>query len=271
MKNLILSVFTLLSVSIYSQNIKTKKDKILFDNKEIAKFEEKKRLYTISDLNGNVIVKIKPNIHVINENSRKVYYEVFSADESKSVSLYNKSEKSPLSLEKKFLIDFTLGEYKLFTANGMDASVVTAMLDTNLNVKEELKNGTADANKEKERLITLFKNTRLDFDKDGNILKDRKVIGSFKRKTDDNGVNYLYEIYNIDHNLNHNIVGVWHSLKSNVNFAGKTYPTVNDQLLFNNDKVYEIAGSNSSKNMSLSMDNLAIMITAYAFENGLIK
>ncbi|WP_091520012.1 hypothetical protein [Paenimyroides ummariense] len=200
-----------------------------------------------------------------------MYYEVFSADETKSVSLYNKSEKSPLSLEKKFLIDFTLGEYKLFTQNGIDTSVVTAMLESNLNVEEELKNSSADANKEKERLIKLFKDARLDFDKEGNILKDRKIIGSFKRKTDDNGVNYLYEIYNIDQNLNHNIVGVWHSLKSNVGFNGKTYPTVNNQLLFINDKVYEIAGSNSSKNMQLSMDDLAIMITAYAFENGLIK
>lgn len=182
-----------------------------------------------------------------------------------------KSKKSPLSLEKTFLIDFTLGEYKLFTAEGIDASVVTAMLDTNLNVREELKNSSADVKKEKERLIKLFKDARLDFDKEGNILKDRKIIGSFKRKTDDNGVNYLYEIYNIDHNLNHNIVGVWHSLKSNVGFNGKTYPTVNNQLLFINDKVHEISGSNSSKNMQLSMDDLAIMITAYAFENGLIK
>lgn len=271
MKNLILSAFTLLSVSIYAQDIKTKKDKILFDNKEIAKFEEKKRLYTITDLNGNIIVKIKPNIHIINENSRLVYYEVIAADDSKSVSLYNKSNKSPLSLEKKFLIDFTLGEYKLFTSDGIDASVVTAMLDTNLNVQEELKNSSANSTKESERLKTLFKDARLDFDDQGNILKDRKVIGSFKRKSDQNGVNYFYEIYNIDHNLNHNIVGVWHSLKSNVNFAGKTYSTVNNQLLLNNDKVYGISGSNSSKNMSLSMDNLAIMITAYAFENGLIK
>lgn len=57
MKKIILALAFLVNFVSFSQDIKTKKDKILFDKKEIAKFDEKKKLFTISDLEGNEIIK----------------------------------------------------------------------------------------------------------------------------------------------------------------------------------------------------------------------
>lgn len=268
MKKIILAVALLTGIGSFAQNIATKKDKILFDKKEIAKFEVKKKLYTISDFNGNVIVKIKPTIHDFNEHSRVIYYEVTSADGTRNVSLYNKSDKSPLSFEKKFLYDFTLGEYKLFTPEGIDLNVVETMLNSNLNVKDEIVAKANEIKKEEDRLRALVKDSRIDFNDKGDIIKNRnELIGSFKRKTETNGVGKTYEIYNADNKL----IGSWYSLKSNVSFGGENHGTVKNELLLINGKRYEISGANASSGFSLSMDNLAVIIVGYALENGLLN
>ncbi|MBB4805463.1 hypothetical protein HNP38_000735 [Chryseobacterium defluvii] len=263
-----ISIISVLSASLFfAQDIKTKKDKITLNDKEIAKFTETKKVYTIYDLDGKELVKIKPNLHVFNENRRTIYYEVTSPDNSQSVSLYNKGEKGSISLEKKFLYDFTLGEYKLFTESGVDQSVIDTMLASNLNVKAELEGKAEELRGEEDKMFDLLKASKIDFNDKGEILVNRsKKIGSIVRKKNQNGISLIYEIYN----KNGDLIGKWYELESNVLFNGQKYPSVNNELLLTNGKNYSISKSRSNAGMSLSMDKLAQLITAYAFNEQLL-
>lgn len=254
---------------MFGQDIKTKKDKIIFDKVEIAKYSDSKKWYTIYDLEGNEIVKIKPSVQNINENSRIIYYEVSSPDGTINVSLFNKSDKNPISLEKKMLLDFTLGEYKLFTSNGLDKSVVETMLASNLNVKDEILAEAKLIEDEQKRVMALLKEKSISFkDETGQILKNnRDVIGTFKRRKGNNGVGKIYEVFDKDSNP----VAIWYSMVSNVKFGNQVYPQINNELILINNKVIMISGHKSSENMRLSMDDLAAIILGNVIDNNLLK
>lgn len=269
MKKIILTMLLFSGLLMFGQDIKTKKGKIIFDKIEIAKFSDSKKWYTIYDLEGNEVVKIKPNIQNINENSRIIYYEVSSPDGTINVSLFNKSDKSPLSLEKKMLIDFTLGDYKLFTSNGLDKTVVDVMLTSNLNVKDEILAEAKLIENEENRVVALLKQSKVTFnDNTGQILRNnRDIIGTFKRRKGNNGVGKIYEVFDKDNNP----VAIWYSMISNVKFGNQVYPEINNQLILINNKVIMISGYKSSENMSLSMDDLAAIILGNVLDNNLLK
>lgn len=269
MKKIILSVLFFSSILTFGQDIKTKKDKILFDKVEIAKFSDSKKWYTIYDLEGNEVVKIKPNVQNVHENLRIIYYEVTSPDGTINVSLFNKSNKSPLSLEKKMLLDFTLGEYKLFTSNGIDKSVVETMLASNLNVKDAILADAKAIEDEQKRVVALLKEKNITFkDETGQILRNnRDVVGTFKRRKGNNGIGKIYEVFDKDDRP----VAIWYSMISNVKFGNQVYPEVNNELILINNKVIMISGSKSSENMRLSMDDLAAIILGNVLDNNLLK
>ncbi|UYW01383.1 hypothetical protein K5I29_13290 [Flavobacterium agricola] len=255
-KTLCLLGFALTSALALGQNIKTKKNQILFDDKPIATFKAQKRWYTISDLNGQEILKIKPNVHVIDQNTREVYYEVTSPDGATYVSIYNKGDKSPISFEKKMLLDFTLAEYKLFTPEGLDTQVAEQILASNLDVKAIIMGKEKVIDDELNRINKIAENSKVDFNDKGEIVLNYKnKYGSLKRKKGSGTFDLIYEIYNADGKQ----IGIWESANNN------------GTLVFTNGTSVVIPAQKAKPESRASFDPVATAIVGYAIENKYIK
>ncbi|MDR0230090.1 MAG: hypothetical protein LBI72_13670 [Flavobacteriaceae bacterium] len=249
-KTLLLLGLLLASTIGFSQDFSTKKGVLSMDKKEIAKVSDKKRVYTFSDLNDQELIKIKQIVLTINSNSRKFYYEVSLPDNSKTVSIINESNKFPLSSSKKMFLDFTIGKYKLLSADGISKETIeTIFNDDHSKLMDELK-VYQDFQKEADAQKKQFGNRNLGFDQNGNFGptsgRDVISIGNIKR----NSISANHNKYEVFDNSGKSIA-IW-------NETGDNY------LVFKNgDRVY-ISQDNSSPSSSLSMDSAAAIICNYA-------
>lgn len=255
MKTTFIGLCIITSSLMLGQNIKTKKNQILFDNKEIAKYEDKKKWYTISDLDGTPLIKIKPNIYAVSSEKRIIYYEVTSPDESVYVSLYNPSKEGSISQEKKMLFDFTLGEYKLFTPDGVDKEVIRKMLESNLDVKSEIEGEHNRKEEEYKNIYQNLKDEKINFNDKGEIVVNNKnIIGSItRRRPENNSMGLVYEIFD----SNGHLVGTW--VKSGAN-----------ELKLINNKTYVINDRKASPDFNMNMDDMTKIITGYTLENNFL-
>ncbi|MDR2223179.1 MAG: hypothetical protein LBE34_10625 [Flavobacteriaceae bacterium] len=251
MKKTLILLGLLFSFSIgFAQDFATKKGFLLMDKKEIAKVSDKRRVYTFSDLNDQELIKIKQVVLTINSRSRKIYYEVSLPDNSKTIVTENNSGKHPLSSSQKMFIDFTIGQYKLLSENGINKEVIQKMFeDDHSALIAELKtyeDYQADANRQRKQ----FDNRNLGFDEQGNFGptsgREVRAIGRIKRSNIE--VNYdKYEVFDVSGKS----VAVW-------NEEGDNY------IVFKNgDRIY-LSQSNSSPSSTLSMDSAASIICNYA-------
>lgn len=208
------------------------------------------------------------NIQAFTEHDRVLYYEAMSPDGTKTVSFYNKSDKSPLSSEKKFLYDFSLGDYKLFTPTGLDIDVAQAILNSGLNVKDEILARVAAITAEEERVTQAIKKKNIGFNDKGEIVNsDNAVLGRFVRKEGDRAIGLIYEIYNSKNKL----VGIWCSLRASTSLGDQNYTNLaNELVLINSTKRIPISGSKQSAAYRLSGDNLANIILGYTYDSRLI-
>lgn len=254
---IVLGISLLFAFSAMAQEFKAKKGMLLMDNSPIAKVTDKRGVYTFSDLEGNEIVKIKMEILNTNVSSRIIYYNVSLPDESKSVNILNKSEKKSLSGEKKLFSDFSQGEFKLISAEGINKAALDQIFQSDQQSLADIIGVHQKAYEENKKELSYYDKTGLNFTMNGDVGK-----GSGQQ------FNKLGHLYRKEVKYGHNTYELLDANGKSIAFWNKDGDFM---LKLASGKSYLVNLSFSSPSSGMNMDNTAKIIAAYAYEADLLK
>lgn len=254
---IVLGISLLFAFSAMAQEFKAKKGMLLMDNSPIAKVTDKRGVYTFSDLEGNEIVKIKMEILNTNVSSRIIYYNVSLPDESKSVNILNKSEKKSLSGEKKLFSDFSQGEFKLISAEGINKAALDQIFQSDQQSLADIIGVHQKAYEENKKELSYYDKTGLNFTMNGDVGK-----GSGQQ------FNKLGHLYRKEVKYGHNTYELLDANGKSIAFWNKDGDFM---LKLASGKSYLVNLSFSSPSSGMNMDNAAKIIAAYAYEADLLK
>lgn len=179
MKKILLCVSILAAIYTSAQDIDIKKGKVLFDKKEVALVEGKKRIYTLSDLQNKPILSIEYKAEPYPYGGNKIWFRLIDLTSNqfndfetdmKGFSLFN--------LEKNIVKTFSNGQYKIITSNGIDQSIVQQILQLDKrDIQEEYNNEILAYNNLLNELSELVKSNGICFDNKGIIYQNDIKIG----------------------------------------------------------------------------------------------
>ena len=181
MKKILFSLFVLGAIYTSAQEIDIKKGKVLFDKKEVAMVDGKKRVYTISDLQNKPIVSIKWNYESLPNGVDEYWFSVTDLATNETNDVVTEGVGRSMSPEKTVVETFSKGEHKLITLNGIDSEVVKSL------VSAKKVNYTEVFNAKKDSINTFYNEARnlvdqsnITIDKTGTITAGKKIIGRVK-------------------------------------------------------------------------------------------
>lgn len=241
---LCLSMSGVLYVS--AQDVDIKKGKVLFDKKEVALVEGKKRVYTLSDLQSNPVISIEVKNNILPNGESLNYYTLTDLATNETNDVMATQSKFSFSLEKGTIRTFSEGNYKLLTANGFDKDLINQVITTNKKNFQEVVNTKKDSiNQVFNEATDLVKKYNISFNATNGTIVNQEaypakkiIIGSLKQV--DNKF-YLKE--------NELTVGVWEKDKFTLE-NGKIY-LVDGPLLSSNKVTIEEKFSNKIIGLAL--------------------
>ncbi|MBY0067115.1 hypothetical protein [Empedobacter falsenii] len=179
MKKILLSLFILGSFYVSAQDIDIKKGKVLFDKKEVALVEGKKRVYTLSDIQNKPILSIEYKAEPYTYGGNKIWFRLIDLTSNQSNDFETDMKGFSLfNLEKDIVKTFSNGQYKIITSNGIDQSIVQQILQLDKrDIQEEYNNEILDYNKLLDELTELVKSNGIYFDNKGIIYQNNIKIG----------------------------------------------------------------------------------------------
>ncbi|MCC9042281.1 hypothetical protein LNQ81_06195 [Myroides sp. M-43] len=261
MKKLFTIGLTLLLTGFtFAQDIRTKKNKILFDKKEIAQITSKKGIYTLSDLEGKTVLVIEPVKIEITARKVMTYYLIELPDGSKKTRINNPGSQNAFFPEKKLLTDYTFGPFKLLTADGLDLSVIDQMFESDQTELEKMLEYRLESRKNATEHKKIFSDSRISFNSEnptsyGYIVNfnDYIVLGYITRSTEE-----LQKRYTVK-DKNNNVLAIWNAREDNM------------LRITGVDETYYIHHSNATKDTTpLMFDDLAQIMLGHLVEKGLI-
>lgn len=126
-----LLIFILIPLFSFSQKLKTKKDKILIDEKEVAIFEDKIRdNYVLFDLQGNKKMTVVYKTLMEGQTIVDQWLVIANSDESKKTEIPYEVLITSLS-SSKIIFHLLSVKYQLFDANGFNQSKIDEFFNTN--------------------------------------------------------------------------------------------------------------------------------------------
>lgn len=162
-----------------AQEIDIKKGKILFDKKEIALVDGKKRVYTFSDLQSKPLVSVEYKTEPLPYGGNKVWFKFIDLSTNQSNDFEtDMTNFSLFNLEKDIVKTFSNGQYKFITSNGIDQAVVQEILQKEKrDIQAEYLNYMAEYQKTLDELTELVKSNGIYFDNKGIIYQNDIKIG----------------------------------------------------------------------------------------------
>ena len=162
-----------------AQEIDIKKGKILFDKKEIALVDGKKRVYTFSDLQNKPLVSVEYKTEPLPYGGNKVWFKFIDLTTNQSNDFEtDMTNFSLFNLEKDIVNTFSNGQYKLITSNGIDQAVVQEILQKEKrDIQAEYLHYVTEYQKTLDELTELVKSNGIYFDNKGIIYQNDIKIG----------------------------------------------------------------------------------------------
>lgn len=261
MKKLITFYLIILYCNLsFAQDIRTKKNKIIIDKKEIALIDSKKRVYTISDLQGTPILNLQSVKIELTATNTFSYYTIILPDGTKTKNISNNGNINAFTPEKKLLLDFTNGPYKLLTPTGLNLNAITLMFESDQSALDKLLDDRIQCKKSVDKHIKIFEDSKLTFDssitnsfgyKKG--FDDYVTLGYIQRKTDDSQKKYTIK------DKKSNVLAVWNAKEDNML-----------RIEGSSDTDYIHHSNATTDNKELEDDNLVKAMIGYLIEKGKI-
>lgn len=261
MKKITTLILSLLCLNIATaQDIKTKKNKIVLDKKEIAQISNKKTVYSIKTLEGTPVATIESIKIELTATSGMTYYSVTLPDSSKSKNINNPGNINAFFPEKKLLLDFAYGPFKLLTSDGIDTKVLDQIFESDQSDLDKMLDYRLQSRKDVRKHIKILEDSKIAFNSAdptayGYIkgFNDFIKLGNIDRKTDD-----IQKRYRVMDN-NGNALAIWNAREDNM------------LRIPEHEGVYYIHHNNaSSSTSSLSSDSLAKAMLGYLLEKNII-
>lgn len=184
----------LVGISAFSQEIKIKKGELLLDDKVVAKVEDKKNIYSFSDLNGQLkfSVKVFPSIGI-----EKGWVEF--TGQNGNVKETEFADTGFTLSEGKLIVKNALSQ-GLFTKDGFDETKVNEFFKTtDRSLTQERESNKAAQKKIDDNEDVLANERGIRIDNSGKIWDQNKELTGFIKRVDlgKNGIyiNYEYRVY----------------------------------------------------------------------------
>ena len=184
----------LVGISAFSQEIKIKKGELLLDDKVVAKVEDKKEVYSFSDLNGQpkFSVKVFPTI-----GTEKGWVEF--TGQNGNVKETEFADTGFTLSEGKLIIKNALSQ-GLLTKDGFDETKVNEFFKTtDRSLTQDRENNKAAQKKVDDNENVLANERGIRIDNSGKIWDKNKELTGFIKRVDlgHNGIfnNYEYRVY----------------------------------------------------------------------------
>lgn len=184
----------LVGISAFSQEIKIKKGELLLDDKVVAKVEDKKNIYSFSDLNGQLkfSVKVFPSIGI-----EKGWVEF--TGQNGNVKETEFADTGFTLSEGKLIVKNALSQ-GLFTKDGFDETKVNEFFKTtDRSLTQERESNKAAQKKIDDNEDVLANERGIRIDNSGKIWDKNKELTGFIKRVDlgKNGIyiNYEYRVY----------------------------------------------------------------------------
>ncbi|MGV0967305.1 hypothetical protein [Empedobacter falsenii] len=189
MKKILLCVSILAVIYTSAQDIDIKKGKVLFDKKEVALVEGKKRVYTLSDLQNKPILSIEVKDNILPNGESIDYYTLTDLATNETNDVVARQSKFSFSLEKGTIRTFSEGDYRLLNENGFDKTLINKVITTNKKNYQEVYNTKKDSiNKVLNEATTLVKKNNIIFNASNGTIVNQEtypakkiIIGSLKQ------------------------------------------------------------------------------------------
>lgn len=184
----------LVGISAFSQEIKIKKGELLLDDKVVAKVEDKKEVYSFSDLNGQLkfSVKVFPTI-----GTEKGWVEF--TGQNGNVKETEFADTGFTLSEGKLIVKNALSQ-GLLTKDGFDETKVNEFFKTtDRSLTQDRENNKAAQKKVDDNENVLANERGIRIDNSGKIWDKNKELTGFIKRVDlgHNGIfnNYEYRVY----------------------------------------------------------------------------
>lgn len=176
-----------------AQDVTIKKGKILFDKKEVASVDGKKRVYTFSNLENKPIFSIEYRSELFPYGKNKIWYTITNLTTNEKNDFETKSTSFSLfNLEKMIVKTFSEGEYKILTENGINTDIVNELISNNKrDILDEFNREIEEYNKNLKNYLQLVQDNGIYFDNKGNIYKADKEIGKITMFAENNFRTYI--------------------------------------------------------------------------------
>lgn len=241
MKTIITICFTLISYFTFAQEISIKKGKILFDDKEVALIDKKKKIFTISTLDNSSSFNFVKSDEKLSNGVFALLYEITDPKTNEKNHLIITKPKRGLNSEKVLAENITLS-YKFITPDGLDVEKINAFITGEKIVPEEK---IEEINKEISQFIkdskAKFKANNLVFGSGWSINKivDGKEVQVGYLTKNIKNLEYHIEVYKKDPITQKSTkVGIWSNSGETINFENKrdflsqTLKTINGEEIY---------------------------------------
>ncbi len=255
---LVIATAIFASISAFSQEIKIKKGELLLDDKVVAKVDDKKDVYSFTDLNGQpkFSVKVFPTIGV-----KKGWVEF--TGQNGNVKETEFADTGFTLSEGKLVVKNALAQ-GLLTKDGFDEVKVNEFFKTtDRSLTQDRENSRKMQQEVNDKEDILAKEMGITIDNSGKIWNKNKELLGFIKRVDlgNNGIynNYEYRVYDTNQ--------IQIAILSCTN-----YDRANEQrgmkIMTYDNKVSEISVTNNSFSEPLSEDKVADSIIKRLIFNG---
>jgi len=297
MKNVLLGLAMIVSVTAIGQDIKIKKDKISIDGTEVAVLDKQKLVYNVLTLDNKPVFSIERKATPLLDGSLVYWSLLTDLSNNKTNEVIDYGKDQGLSFQKAIVASVCNEKYKFISAAGLDEKGVLEFINgtpTNITkVFDDVNQKTADQLKAEYDAMTALKITvenghilqKQEVYKDGQPVMDYVVIGEVTKSNVTfmpnfppslvYTVNSLYSEKDNNSRIQNRVrtLGAWYATKT-----GYTNPNTNknikDEIITSDNKYYNLRGTlTDTEKINLSFygedkDFLSKQIVAKLLFNG---
>ena len=297
MKNVLLGLAMIVSVTAIGQDIKIKKDKISIDGTEVAVLDKQKLVYNVLTLENKPVFSIERKATPLLDGSLVYWSLLTDLSNNKTNEVIDYGKDQGLSFQKAIVASVCNEKYKFISAGGLDEKGVLEFINgtpTNITkVFDDANQKTADQLKAEYDAMTALKITvenghvlqKQEVYKDGQPVMDYVVIGEVTKSNVTfmpnfppslvYTVNSLYSEKDNNSRIQNRVrtLGAWYATKT-----GYTNPNTNknikDEIITSDNKYYNLRGTlTDTEKINLSFygedkDFLSKQIVAKLLFNG---
>ena len=297
MKNVLLGLAMIVSVTAIGQDIKIKKDKISIDGTEVAVLDKQKLVYNVLTLDNKPVFSIERKATPLLDGSLVYWSLLTDLSNNKTNEVIDYGKEQGLSFQKAIVASVCNEKYKFISAAGLDEKGVLEFINgtpTNITkVFDDANQKTADQLKAEYEAMTALKITvenghilqKQEVYKDGQPVMDYVVIGEVTKSNVTfmpnfppslvYTVNSLYSEKDNNSRIQNRVrtLGAWYATKTGYTNPN-TKKNIKDEIITSDNKYYNLRGTlTDTEKINLSFygedkDFLSKQIVAKLLFNG---